>query len=47
MIKDNKWVIAFGFLSVIAILVRTYYPDLLLVRFIFFWISNIHNCFQS
>ena len=39
MIKDNKWVIAFGFLSVIAILVRTYYQDLLLIRFIFFGLA--------
>ena len=39
MIKDNKWVIAFAFLSIIAILVRTYYPDLLLIRFIFFGLA--------
>ena len=39
MIKDNKWVIAYAFLSIIAILVRTYYPDLLLVRFIFFGLA--------
>ena len=39
MIKDNKWVIAFGILSIITILVRTYYPDLLLVRFILFGLA--------
>ena len=39
MIKDNRWVIAFAFLSIITILVRTYYPDLLLIRFIFFGLA--------
>ena len=32
-------IIAFAFLSIIAILVRTYYPDLLLIRFIFFGLA--------
>ena len=39
MIKANKWGITVAFLSIIAILVRTYYPDLLLVRFIFFGLA--------
>ena len=46
MIKDNKWVIAFAFLSIIAILVWTYYPDLLLIRFIFFGLAILIIVFK-